>query len=653
MTSQTPTDQVAVDPSDKYLRAWAGLQRLVREGQTFSGYERTCVYYNMGAQKASASAKGGPDVEFANISTVSGMDAADDSRSICLTDWDGDGRLDLWMANRTAPRVRFYRNVHPSPGAWLQVQLQGVTANRDAIGARVEVHAGGRIFIESLRAGEGFLAQSSKTLHFGLGAVEKLDRLRIRWPGGDWEEITGAATGGRFRIIQGSGQATPVKTVRELKLAAAPYTVPPLTEQARILAVDRPVMPRLPVQTWDEAARALDLHAKAKPLLILLWASWCAPCATELAELQAAREKMPGLELAAICLDTAAVSPHASVDKARALLKATGFTAPVYGATADLLTRLDLVQQSILNRWIALPLPCSFLLTKDHTLAAIYKGPVTPEILRADLDLLPAAPEAIRTAAVPFPGRWLSPVIKPDPVRMASRFIEAGADDTAIEYLTDVLGSPQELEPDTRRSAFVKLGSAYFRKNARGPALSAFQEALALNSKDHQTLNSVGVILMEAGRLPEAISYYQKALAIDKFNTLARANLAISLHSLGRIAEAVPHYRENLRLRKEWPVGANNLAWILATSPDDTLRNGPEALALAQKACAATTRKNPLYLATLAAALAETGNFPAAAATATEALQIIPKSDATTRAQITASLASFHAKKPWRDIPKK
>lgn len=645
MTSQTPVNQVAIDPGEKYLRAWAGLQRLVREGHTFSGSERNGAYLNLGAQKAAGKV---PGVDFANVSSVTGLDVPDDARAVCLTDWDGDGRQDLWIANRNAPRLRFFRNTHQQPGSWLQLRLRGTTCNRDAIGARVEVHAAGRLFIDTLRAGEGYLAQSSKVLHLGLGTAEKIEKLRVRWPGGTWEEFPGAICGARFLLTQGSSKAERVdKVPRAVKLKALPITPHPLTDLARVVVVDRPVMPRLPAKTWDTGA-PVDLKAEGRPLLVLLWASWCAPCLAEMKELEAQRAKLGDLDVAAVCVDSVATSPDASIGKAKAMLKKTGFTATVYAGTEELLTRLDTVQQGVLNRWIALPVPCAFLLTRQHQLAFIYKGPVGVAQLRTDLDLLSAKPEALRRAAVPFEGRWLAPPLRPDPVRMASRFIENGYDDTAIEYLSDSLTTGERLEDTIRRKALVKLGSAYFRKGKRQLALPSFLEALRIDDRDHQTLNTVGVIYMEGGKLAEALPWYQRALEIDPLNTMARANLAITLHSLGRIAEAVPLYRENLRLRREWPIGANNLAWILATSPDDKLRNGPEALALAQKACASAAHKDPGYLATLAAAQAETGDFPAAIATSRLALQSVPPANQQLAESIAAARAAFEQKKPWR-----
>jgi len=187
--------------TDEYLRSYNQLGTMLREGRSFSGNERNCCFLNMGAAPAA-------EGRFANISAVSGLDYPDDGRAVALVDWDQDGRLDMWISNRNAPRLRLMHNEVPSSNHFLALRLEGngKTTSRDAIGARVEVVLGGaRVqspeskasesnesgprhapiasghppLIKTLRAGEGFLAQSSKWLHFGLGAAGVVEREAV------------------------------------------------------------------------------------------------------------------------------------------------------------------------------------------------------------------------------------------------------------------------------------------------------------------------------------------------------------------------------------------------------------------------------------------------------------------------------------------
>ena len=122
----SPLNFISADDSSA-SGATKDLFTLIRSGASFSGRERNCAFLNTG------------DDRFANISAVSGIDFPDDGRAIALSDWDQDGDLDVWFANRSGPQVRFLRNDVPTKNNWIAFRLEGKTCNRDAIGARVEV----------------------------------------------------------------------------------------------------------------------------------------------------------------------------------------------------------------------------------------------------------------------------------------------------------------------------------------------------------------------------------------------------------------------------------------------------------------------------------------------------------------------------------
>ena len=132
----------------------------MKQGNSFSGKERNCAFLNLG------------DSQFANVSSVSGLDFIDDARGLAATDWDRDGDVDLIFANRTAPRLRYMQNEYAGNHQFISVGLEGRQSNRDGIGARVTVTQGeGNPVSKTVRAGSGFLSQSSKRLTFGLGAA--------------------------------------------------------------------------------------------------------------------------------------------------------------------------------------------------------------------------------------------------------------------------------------------------------------------------------------------------------------------------------------------------------------------------------------------------------------------------------------------------
>ncbi len=188
---------VARDAQSLFSRALRELDDRLLRGEPFSGHERNCVFLNTGGER------------WATVSHVSGFDFDDDARGIAATDWDGDGDVDFWVSNRTAPAVRYLRNDCPRSGRYLTLRLTQDSGNRDAIGARVEVKlaASPVPLVREVRAGDSFLAQSSRTLHFGLGSKATIAAVTVRWPGGGTETFTGIMANSRVHLRKGSGKA--------------------------------------------------------------------------------------------------------------------------------------------------------------------------------------------------------------------------------------------------------------------------------------------------------------------------------------------------------------------------------------------------------------------------------------------------------------
>ena len=246
-------------------------QELLRNGVSNSGHERNCCFLNTGA--------GG----FANISAAAGLDHLGDGRAYAVVDWDHDGDLDVWATNRTAPRVQILRNNASEEHHFLVVKLtgNGLTTNRDAIGARVELVLegdGAGKLIRSVRAGEGFLSQSSKSLHFGMGPESRIDRLIIQWPGGEKEEFTDLQADGHYTIVEGSGKALRWSRPEDIvQVAATENAIARSGQGARIQLRYRIPLPALEYETLGGEHRSLG-EENDSPTLVNLWASWCQPC---------------------------------------------------------------------------------------------------------------------------------------------------------------------------------------------------------------------------------------------------------------------------------------------------------------------------------------------------------------------------------------
>jgi hypothetical protein len=105
------------------------------------------------------------------------------ARGACFADYDNDGKVDAFVVNLGAKGTLLH-NVSTNAGHWVAIKLKGTKSNRDGIGARVEVHAGGKSWTAERVAGSGYLSQDDDRMHFGLGAGTTIDKLIVHWPSG-------------------------------------------------------------------------------------------------------------------------------------------------------------------------------------------------------------------------------------------------------------------------------------------------------------------------------------------------------------------------------------------------------------------------------------------------------------------------------------
>jgi len=122
----------------------------------------------------------------------------------------------------------------------------------------------------------------------------------------------------------------------------------------------------------------------------------------------------------------------------------------------------------------------------------------------------------------------------------------------------------------------------------------------------------------------EAIVHYQEALQIKPDHANACYNLGLALLRKGSVGEAIACLQQALRIKPSFPEAQNDLAWVLATSPQAAVRNGNQAVELAQQANQLAGGNNPVILRTLAAALAEAGRFDEAKKAAQKAMALAP-----------------------------
>ena len=145
--------------------------------------------------------------KFRDLSTQSGpgISAVLSSRGSAMGDLDGDGSLEVVVSNMGV-RPSLLKNMGPRKH-WLLVRLVGVTANRDAIGARVIVHAGPRRLSGEVQSGSSYISQNDARLHVGLSANDSYDRIDVVWPGGAQEQFPAGKADQIVTLTQGTGKA--------------------------------------------------------------------------------------------------------------------------------------------------------------------------------------------------------------------------------------------------------------------------------------------------------------------------------------------------------------------------------------------------------------------------------------------------------------
>ena len=211
-----------------------------------------------------------------------------------------------------------------------------------------------------------------------------------------------------------------------------------------------------------------------------------------------------------------------------------------------------------------------------------------------------------------------------------------------------------------------------------------FRHALSVTTNNDVAENNLGIVFLGKGKLDEAISFLQSAADLRPDNSPAHENLAKALLQKGRVADALVHYRKLLELQpdnievhnivgtvlaqqgrvregaEEWqkvlmiePDNGNamsNLAWVFATSPDQSLRDGGRAVQLAEQAVRLSGDRIPILFRTLAAAYAENGRFSEAIQTAQQGIELANSQGNVGLANdLQGNIALYQERQPLRD----
>ena len=254
--------------------------------------------------------------------------------------------------------------------------------------------------------------------------------------------------------------------------------------------------------------------------------------------------------------------------------------------------------------------------------------------------------------------------------------------------LTDLTTSWRQQRTILSAAALLTIGllswGAWVQTSYWRDSETLFKHALAVTTNNDVAENNLGIVFLQKGQLDEAISLLKSAVDLRPDNSPAHENLAKALLQKGQVADALVHYRKLLELQpdnmevhnivgtvlvqqgqiregvEEWQKvleiqpdngnALNNLGWVLATAPEDSLRDGSRAVQLAQQAVRISGGRIPIVFRTLAAAYAENQQFPQAIETAQQGLELANKQgNFALAAELQGSIALYQENRPLRD----
>ncbi len=143
--------------------------------------------------------------KFMDVTKTSGdgFETPHAARGVAFADFDNDGFVDLVVANNGDPPLLLH-NSGGNGNHFVSFKLIGTKSNRDAMGARLKLTAGGITQIREIAGGGSYLSQSDLRAHFGLGSAAKIEKLEISWPSGAKQTFADFASDQFYSIQEGS-----------------------------------------------------------------------------------------------------------------------------------------------------------------------------------------------------------------------------------------------------------------------------------------------------------------------------------------------------------------------------------------------------------------------------------------------------------------
>ena len=484
-----------------YQLAWNAINELIRAGYSWNGYERNVFFLNHG------------DHTFTEISGPLGLDFIDDSRAFAFADFDGDGRLEVVLKNRTNPQLRILHNNLEPLGDAITVRLRGHKSNRDAIGAVVTVECGALKQTKFVRAGSGFLSQHTKDLSFGLGSGSEPVNATIQWPSGITQRLQNMPRKHLVAVEESlpDWKAKPFSKHRSIQEPPQPPTVAEiLPAQFQSWLNDPLPAPDFSLSSIDGPPRTLNSFA-GKPLILALVSGSCDASLQQLTRLKktAPLFSAQSINLAALHLGNDPIRTSLPFP----LLRTDASTAGVY----------SIFCRYLFDRRSAIETPTLLLLDSHLAVFKVARGLADPAQLLQDFSSAPSTPEQRLARALPFPGHF---------------------------------------QGEAPRRNFFTYGVAYIQSEYPDAALACFQASLARNPNYAAAHYNIGTIYLNKQMLPEAKSSLERAVEIDPEDADALTNLGSVAGQQKDFDTAYRCFEQALRARPNHLVALQNIVML-------------------------------------------------------------------------------------------
>jgi tetratricopeptide (TPR) repeat protein len=198
--------------------------------------------------------------------------------------------------------------------------------------------------------------------------------------------------------------------------------------------------------------------------------------------------------------------------------------------------------------------------------------------------------------------------------------------------------------------ALNNLGIIFLDRGQLDDAIPKLQAAIDLRPENAPAHDNLAKAFLRKGQVAEAMVHYRKFLELQPASVEARNTLGTALIQQGHVREAIDQWQEALAIEPENGNAASNLAWVFATCPEDSIRDGPRAAELGERALRISGGKIPMIYKVLAAAYAENGRFSDAIETAHRGAELATsQGNPGLAAELESNSALYQSSRPLRD----